>query len=49
MSTMNLREIKKTKIKCARKFFDDINKKFSPEQVKSGVVDSFSELMELVK
>ena len=49
MSTMELREIEKTKIKCARKFFDDINKKFSPEQVKYDVVDSFGRLMELVK
>ena len=46
---MELREIEKTKIKCARKFFDDINKKFAPEQVKYDVVDSFGKLMELVK
>ncbi|MBL8309041.1 MAG: DEAD/DEAH box helicase family protein [Burkholderiales bacterium] len=49
MSSMELREIEKTKIKCARKFFDDINKKFAPEQVKYDVVDSFGKLMELVK
>lgn len=49
MSSMELREIEKTKIKCARKFFDDINKKFTPEQVKYDVVDSFGKLMELVK
>jgi len=49
MSSMELREIEKTKIKCARKFFDDINKKFVPEQVKYDVVDSFGKLMELVK
>lgn len=49
MSSMDLREIEKTKIKCARKFFDDINKKFAPEQVKYDVVDSFGKLMELVK
>ena len=49
MSSMELREIEKTKIKCARKFFDDINKKFAPEQVKYNVVDSFGKLMELVK
>lgn len=49
MSSMELREIEKTKIQCARKFFDDINKKFSPEQVKYDVVDSFGKLMELVK
>jgi type III restriction enzyme len=46
---MELREIEKTKSKCARKFFDDINKNFAPEQVKYDVVDSFGKLMELVK
>ena len=49
MSSMELREIEKIKIRCARKFFDDINKKFVPEQVKYDVVDSFGKLMELVK
>ena len=49
MSSMELREIEKTKIKCARRFFDDINQKFAPEQVKYDVVDSFGKLMELVK
>jgi type III restriction enzyme len=49
MSSMELREIEKTKIQCARKFFDDINQKFAPEQVKYDVVDSFGKLMELVK
>lgn len=49
MSSMALREIEKTKIKCARKFFDDINQRFAPEAVKYDVVDSFGKLMELVK
>lgn len=49
MSSMELREIERTKIKCARKFFDGINKKFAPEQVRYDVVDSFGKLMELVK
>ena len=49
MSSMELREIEKTKIKCARKFFDDINQRFAPEQVKYDVVDSFGKLMDLVK
>jgi type III restriction enzyme len=49
MSSMELREIEKTKIQCARKFFDDINKRFDPENVKYDVVDSFGKLMELVK
>jgi type III restriction enzyme len=49
MSTMDLREIEKTKIKCARKFFDEINRRFTPENVKYDVVDSFGRLMEIVK
>ena len=48
MSSMELREIEKTKIKCARKFFEDINKRFAPEDVTYDVVDSFGKLMELV-
>ncbi|MES0875438.1 hypothetical protein ABSH63_15685 [Sinimarinibacterium sp. HSW-8] len=49
MSTMELREIEKTKIKCARKFFDEMNRRFAPENVKYDVVDSFGRLMEVVK
>jgi len=49
MSSMDLREIEKTKIKCARKFFDEMNRRFAPENVKYDVVDSFGKLMEVVK
>ncbi|MHB1352176.1 MAG: restriction endonuclease [Thiobacillus sp.] len=49
MSSMVLNEIEKTKIKCARKFFDGINKKCAPENVRYDVVNSFGKLMELVK
>jgi type III restriction enzyme len=49
MSSMVLNEIEKTKIKCARKFFDEINKKYASENVKYDVVNSFGKLMELVK
>ncbi|CAB3862949.1 type III restriction-modification system endonuclease [Achromobacter ruhlandii] len=49
MSTMDLREIEKTKIKCARKFFDEMNRRYAPENVKYDVVDSFGKLMEVVK
>ena len=48
MSTMDLREIEKTKIKCARKFFDEMNRRYAPENVKYDVVDSFGKLMEVV-
>lgn len=49
MSSMELRETEKTKIKCARKFFEDINQRFAPESVKYAVVDGFDALMSLVK
>ena len=49
MSSMDLRPIEATKIECARKFFDEINRKYAPENVKYDVVNSFGKLMELVK
>jgi type III restriction enzyme len=49
MSSMDLREIEKTKIQCARKFFDEMSRRYAPENVKYDVVDSFSKLMEVVK
>lgn len=48
MSSMELREIEKTKIECARKFFDEINRTMNPENIKYDVVNSFGKLMELV-
>ena len=45
MSSMELREIEKSKIECARKFFA----KITSDQVKYDVVDSYGKLMELVK
>ena len=44
MSSMELREVEKTKIKCAKKFFS----KISADQVKYDVVDSYGKLMDLV-
>jgi type III restriction enzyme len=49
MSSMDLREIEKTKIRCARKFFDEMNRRFAPENVRYDVVDNFGRLMEVVK
>ena len=45
---MELREIEKTKIECARKFFDEINRKINPDKVKYDVVNNYSKLMEIV-
>lgn len=49
MSSMELREIERTKIRCARKFFDEMNHRYAPENVKYDVVDSFGRLMEIVR
>ncbi|MBI9112383.1 type III restriction-modification system endonuclease [Maridesulfovibrio ferrireducens] len=48
MSTMELREIEKTRIKCARKFFEEINRTITPKNVKYDVVNSYSKLMDVV-
>lgn len=48
MSSMELREIEKTRIECARKFFDEVNRKINPKNVKYDVVNSYGKLMELV-
>lgn len=56
MSSMDLREIEKTKIKCAKKFFDTLNQRAKsivhtekcPENVKYDIVNSYDKLMELV-
>jgi type III restriction enzyme len=53
MFTMELREIEKTKIECARKFFNTLNNKIgnhkiNPKNVKYDVVNSYGKLMEIV-
>ena len=48
MASMELREIEKTKIKCARKFFDEINRKIDPKKVRYDVVDEYGKLMDIV-
>ena len=45
MSSMELSEIEKSKIKCAKKFFA----KITSDQVKYDVIDNYGKLMELVK
>ena len=48
MSSMKLREIEKTKIDCARKFFDELNRQFKAERVKYDVVTDYAKLLDLV-
>ncbi len=48
LSSLALRPIEATKIECARKFFEEINRRFDPENVRYDVVDSFEQLTALV-
>ena len=48
MSSLTLREIEQTKIKCARKFFDEINQQIEIDKVKYDVVTDFSKLMDII-
>ncbi len=48
MSSMKLREIEKTKIACARKFFDEISRQVTEDRVKYDVVTDYGKLMEVV-
>jgi type III restriction enzyme len=48
MSTLELKEIEKTKIKSARKFFEELNRTVESNNVKYDVVNSYGKLMELV-
>jgi type III restriction enzyme len=48
MSSLELREIEKSKIECARKFFEELNTVIAPETVKYDVVTDYGKLMEVV-
>ena len=48
MSSMELRKIEEEKIKCARKFFEQINLKIEKDKVKYDVISSFDKLMDVV-
>ena len=48
MSSMKLRGIEEAKIKCARKFFEQISKRFTEDRIQYGVVTDYGRLMDLV-
>lgn len=48
MSSMKLREIEKTKIACARRFFTELNEQIASDKVKYDVVTDYAKLMDLV-
>lgn len=47
--SMKMRELEQTKIKCARKFFDEIGRRINEDRVKYDVVTSYSDLIALVR
>ena len=49
MSSMKLRQIEDTKIKCAKKFFAEINQSIDADKVKYDVVTNYGKLMEIVQ
>ena len=49
MSSLELREIEKTKIACARKFFERIGQAAGARKVRYDVVTSYEQLIDLVK
>ena len=48
MSSMKLREIERTKIECARVFFEEISKRVTKDRVKYDVVTDYAKLMDIV-
>ncbi len=48
MSSLELREIEKTKIECARKFFSELNEHIDADNVKYDVVTDYAKLMDVV-
>ena len=47
--SLKFRELEREKIKCARKFFEEIANSVSNDRVKYDVVSDFSELMSAVR
>ena len=48
MSSLELRAIEKTKIECAKKFFEELNSRLDPDHVKYDVITDYGKLMEIV-
>jgi len=48
MSSLQLNEIEKSKIECAKKFFKEINKRIDEDKIRYDVVDSYGNLIDLV-
>lgn len=49
LPSMKMRELEQTKIKCARKFFDEIGRRINEDRVKYEVVTIYADLMAIVR
>jgi type III restriction enzyme len=49
MASLQLRGLEETKIKCARKFFDELNQSIATDKVRYDVVTDYEKLMDLVQ
>ena len=47
MSSMDLRQIEKSKIDCARKFFYELGRQINQDNVKYDIVSDFGKLIEI--
>ena len=48
MSTMEIRALEETKIQCAHKFFEEINKKIADGHVRYGMIENYGDLITLI-
>ena len=47
MSSMSLRQIEKSKIDCAQKFFHELGRQINQDNVKYDIVSDFDKLLEI--
>jgi type III restriction enzyme len=48
MSSLELRAIESTKVQCAKKFFEELNRKVDKDKIKYDIVDSYGKLIDIV-
>ncbi len=48
ISSLELRGIEEAKVECAKKFFEEINKRFEQEPVQYSVVEDYDRLMDII-
>lgn len=48
MQSLQLKGVENTKIECAKRFFNELNKKIDSTSVEYDVVDSYESLMKII-